>query len=69
MADDLEPGDWVKVRGDCPHTLPSYARMMSGQVVGPAEDGALEIRFGEGRVFPIAAVWLLRVEEPSEDEG
>jgi hypothetical protein len=43
--------------------------MMSGQVVGPAEDGALEVRFGEGRVFPIHAEWLMRVEGRDPDEG
>jgi hypothetical protein len=69
VADELKPGDWVKVRGDCPHTLPSYARMMSGQVIGPTDDGTLEIRFGEGRVFPIHAQWLSRVEGPDPDEG
>jgi len=66
MADELKPGDWVKVKGDCPHTLPSYARMLNGQVLGPTEDGALEIRFGEGKVFPIAAEWLIAVAGPDD---
>jgi hypothetical protein len=68
VSDELKAGDWVKVRGDCADTLPSYARMLTGQVVGPAEGGALEVRFGEGRVFPIGRKWLMRAEPP-EDPG
>jgi hypothetical protein len=66
--EELKVGDWVKVRGDCPHTLPSYARMLTGQVVGETEDGALEIRFGEDRHFPIAAKWLLKVPGSPDEE-
>ncbi len=67
--EEPKPGDWVKVKGDCPHTLPSYARMMSGQVLGPTEDGALEVQFGEGRVFPIEAKWLTPAPGPESEEG
>lgn len=68
MSDELKVGDWVKVRGECADTLPSYARMLNGQVIGPAEGGALEVQFGEGRVFPIASKWLMRAEPPEASD-
>ena len=59
-------GDRVRVRPDCPLTLPAYARIMEGVVIGPAEEGFLAVRFGEDRTFPVAPEYLDRVaDEPA----
>jgi len=65
MAEEaFEAGETVKVRSDCPHTLPAYARMMSGVVLGPTEDGMISVKFGDDRIFPISPEWLVRVPSP-----
>jgi len=64
--DEIRVGDHVRVKSDCPHTLPAYARVLVGQVLGPAERGSLSIRFGEDHVFPVSTEWLERVAAPSE---
>lgn len=66
--DEIRVGDRVRVLSECPHTLPAYARMMVGEVLGPTEDGALSIRFGEDHVFPVSAEWLEQVVVPADDD-
>lgn len=59
------------MRADCPHTLPAYARMLAGVVVGPDEHGALIVRFGEDHTYPIEAKWLVAApaDETSDAGG
>ncbi len=52
----------MKVRADCPHTLPAYARMMTGEVLGTTEDGLIQVSFGADRVFPISPECLMAAE-------
>ena len=60
----MKAGTRVRVKGDCPHTLPSYARMMIGELLGPAEPGSWSVMFGASdRVFPIPTECLVIVEE------
>lgn len=61
MTDELEVGARVRVRNDCPLTLPHYARVLNGEVVGPTPDGLLQVRFDD-REFPVHPEWLERVE-------
>lgn len=62
MSEELEVGARVRVRDDCPHTLPHYARVLYGEVEGPTSEGLVQVRFGE-RVFPVDGRWLVRVAE------
>jgi len=51
--DEITAGAFVRVRGDCPHTMPHYARVMVGKVVEVYEDGLVEVLFGSDRRFPV----------------
>jgi hypothetical protein len=61
----FEPGERVRVRGDCPHTLPAYARMLTGVVQGADQEGLITVDFGQDRIFPVDPKWLERVEPGS----
>lgn len=66
MTDSIPIGSRVRVKKGCPHTLPHFARVLAGEVVGPPEDGLVQIKFGE-RFFPVSIAWL-ELAEPSEDD-
>jgi hypothetical protein len=57
MTDTIPVGSRVRVKPGCPHTLPHFARELTGEVVGPAEAGLMQVKFGE-RYFPVATEWL-----------
>jgi hypothetical protein len=63
MDEELVPGARVRVKPDCPHTMPHYARVLIGRVHEVLPNGQLEVVFGE-HSFPIDPKWLLRVEDP-----
>lgn len=63
----FEEGDRVRVRTDCPHTLPAYARMLEGVVLGRTADGMYDVRFGEERQFPIPPECLVPSTGPAAD--
>lgn len=56
-------GERVRVRSDCPHTLPAFAQMLEGVVLTVTEDGHVLVRFGEHREFPIPPSCLDRVTD------
>jgi hypothetical protein len=60
----FEIGSWVRVRDNCPLTLPYYARTAIGQVV-ELEHGALVVTFLGGRSFPVPGEWLETTNPPS----
>jgi len=60
---ELNTGDRVRIKPDCPHTLPAYARMLEGVVTGTDDQGFVVVRFGEDRIFPVAAECLYRTAE------
>lgn len=66
--DFLRVGTAVRVKDDCPHTLPAYARMMRGVVVGHTEDEMIMVRFGTDREFPVPPECLERYVNPSQDD-
>ena len=70
MASDelhFPPGTRVKVKRDCPHTLPAYAQVKIGAVVS-SEGSSVSVRFAEGRVYPVPAEWLEVVDHDPEEE-
>lgn len=58
----FQVGQKVTVRGDCPFTLPAYARSLEGIVVGTTEEGLVRVEFGPDRHFPIAGACLQLIE-------
>lgn len=68
MSEELEIGARVRVRSDCPLTLPHYARVLIGEVIGPTVDGHVEVQFGD-RAFPVQPEWLERVHEADSEAG
>lgn len=65
-GDEIEPGSFVRVRGDCPHTMPHYARVMVGRVVQVYDDGLVEVLFGADRRFPVPMECLVIAESSNE---
>lgn len=66
MSEPVPIGSRVRVRRGCPHTLPHFARVLPGEVVGPPEGGLVQVKFGE-RFFPVAMEWLELTTEPDPD--
>lgn len=62
MSTDYEIGARVRVSPNCPLTLPHYARVLLGTVLGETPDGLVEVDFGD-RTYPLAAQWLERVPD------
>ena len=65
MTDETEiaEGHWVRVKDHCPLTLPYYARVAPGQVVG-VEGDCMVVEFMGGRVFPVPLTWLEHAPTP-----
>ena len=71
MSDEenvLRVGEGVRVKDDCPHTLPVYTRKNRGVVTGHTEDDMIMVRFGEDQEFPIPPDCLERYVPPAETE-
>jgi hypothetical protein len=56
--------EWVRVKPDCPHTLPAYARLIKGMVVDDDDEDFVQVNFGEGRTFPIPPECLEHTDPP-----
>ena len=65
--DFLRVGQGVRVKDDCPHTLPAYARTLRGVVVGHTEDDMIMVRFGQDQEFPIPPECLEKFVPPPDD--
>lgn len=61
----IDVGSWVRVRSNCPLTLPYYARTSIGQVT-ELEGNTWVVTFLGGRVFPVPAEWLESTPAPTE---
>ena len=61
MSTEYEIGARVRVSPNCPLTLPHYARVLVGTVLGRTPDGLVEVDFGD-RTYPLAVQWLAIVE-------
>ena len=61
----FESGARVKVKRDCPHTLPAYAQVKIGTVVS-SDGNSVSVSFAEGRVYPVPAEWLEIVIDDEE---
>lgn len=59
----FEIGSWVRVRDNCPLTLPYFARTAIGQVV-ELESGSHVVTFLGGRSFPVPGEWLETTAPP-----
>lgn len=62
MATSYEIGARVRVSPNCPLTLPHFARVLVGTVLGETPDGLIEVDFGD-RTYPLAEQWLERVPD------
>lgn len=63
-TDKLEVGSWVRVRENCPLTLPYYARTSIGQIV-EVEGDSFVVTFLGGRSFPVPVPWVEPTNPPS----
>lgn len=63
-TEKLGVGSWVRVRENCPLTLPYYARTSIGQIV-EVEGDSYVVTFLGGRSFPVPVAWLEPTSPPS----
>lgn len=66
MTKPFAPGDRVRVKRDCPLTLPAFAQVQQGVVVDVGPNETVEVEFGD-RTYPIPLRWLEALEDETED--